>query len=502
MAAAIVVLGTASNVGKSWVCTALCRALARRGLKVRPFKAQNMSNNASPARRSDGSWGEIGRAQAAQAAAAGVEPHVDMNPILLKPTGPMGSQVVLLGRALGHMQAKAYWKEKAPWFSEVTAAYDRLAEDADVVVLEGAGSPVELNLMTRDVVNLPMARHAIARARERGEFGGIFLVGDIDRGGVFASLVGTVGLLPPEDRALMAGLIVNRFRGDPALFSTGPGLLEERSGVPVLGVLPYRRDIYIDDEDGPDATRFGGGEVDICVLRLPTVSNLTDLTSLAGVEGIGLRAAEVPEEVGNPDLLVIPGAKDTLSDLAWLRRQGLDRSVEAAAARGIPVLGLCGGYQMLGERLRDPEGVSGLAGDVPGLGLLPVETVFGREKRTLPVAGRSLGGWLLEEGAAVEGYEIRQGRSRVHGEPLLATPEPEGCVKGSVAGTYLHGLLDQPEVLRGLVTALRRRKGLSGDWDPQGAVKAREAGFEAAADVVDRHLALEPILDRIAARKR
>ncbi len=497
MAAAIMVLGTASSVGKSWLCTALCRLLRRRGLVVRPFKAQNMSNNAAPALCSDGSWGEIGRAQAAQAAAAGVTPHVDMNPILLKPVGPMGSQVVVLGKPLGHLQAKAYWRKRAPWQQIVLDAYDRLAADCDVVVLEGAGSPVELNLMSRDVVNLPMARHAVSRAREGGQPGSVLLVGDIDRGGVFASLIGSVNLMSPEDRALISGLVVNRFRGDPGLFKTGPGLLEQHSGVPVRGVLPYRKDIYIDDEDGPDPSKFGPGEIDLCVLRLPTASNLTDLTALSHVPGLGLRVAESPETVGNPDLLVLPGTKDTLQALAWMRKMGLDRSVIAAAKRGIPVLGLCGGYQILGQRLRDPDGVSGQAGDVRGLGLLPVETVFGAEKRTHPAEGVTAGGWLLPPGIPVKGYEIHQGRSQVLQacSSLVELPHPDGACQGLVAGTYLHGLLDTPRVRDALVRALRERKGLPERQDDVGGGQlSREAGYEAAADVLEQHLDLEGLL--------
>ncbi len=497
MAAAIMVLGTASSVGKSWLCTALCRLLSRRGLRVRPFKAQNMSNNAAPALCSDGTWGEIGRAQAAQAAAAGVTPHVDMNPILLKPVGPMGSQVVVLGKPLGHLQAKTYWRERAPWQQIVLDAYDRLAADCDVVVLEGAGSPVELNLMTRDVVNLPMARHAVMRAEESGQPGSVLLVGDIDRGGVFASLIGSVKLMDPEDQAMLSGLVVNRFRGDPALFSAGPGLLEKHSGVPVRGVLPYRRDIYIDDEDGPDPTKFGPGEIDLCVLRLPTASNLTDLTALSRVPGLGLRVAESPEEVGNPDLLVLPGAKDTLQALAWMRKVGLDRSVKAAAKRGIPVLGLCGGYQILGERLRDPEGLSGQAGDVLGLGLLPIETVFGADKRTVPAEGETAGGWLLPEGLPVQGYEIHQGKSHLLTEsrPLIRLPHADGTSQGLVAGTYLHGVLDTPQVRDALVAALRERKGLPATQEAAGGARlSREAGYEAAADVLEKHLDLRGLL--------
>lgn len=491
MTTAIMVLGTASGVGKSWVATGLCRLLARRGLRVMPFKAQNMSNNAAPARMPDGSWGEIGRAQAAQARAAGQEPHVDMNPLLLKPTGPTGSQVVLEGRALGHQEARAYYTQLNGWFGRITAAYDRLAADADVVVLEGAGSPVEINLMDRDIVNLRMARHALGRA----DGGGTLLVGDILRGGVFASLLGTLELMPADDRARVAGVIINRFMGDPALLTPGPELFTARAGVPVRGVLPYRRDIRVDEEDGEDLATVGAGTLDICVVRLPTVSNFTDVSGLARAEDVRVRYARTPAEVGTPDLLVLPGAKDTLADLAWMRRTGMDRVVQAAADRCVPVLGLCGGYQLLGRTLTDADGVGGTAGTVPGLGLLPVHTAFSRHKRVREVEGHTRTGWLLPGGLPVQGYEIHQGETAPSAAPLVQTDGPDGAISGLVAGTYLHGLLDTAEVATALINALRERRGLPHRADGTGDLAAwRDAQYDAAADVLEAHLDLEGLV--------
>lgn len=496
MAAALMVLGTASNVGKSWVCTALCRMLSRRGYRVAPFKAQNMSNNAAPARTASGDWGEIGRAQAAQAAAAGLEPHVDMNPLLLKPTGEMGSQVVLLGKALGHMRALNYREQFPLWAAEVRAAYDRLAAQYDIIVLEGAGSPAEINLKSRDIVNMSMAAHAIRRAREAGQPGGCLLVGDIDRGGVFASLYGTLALLEPDERALISGVVINRFRGDPRLLEPGPSMFFERSGVRVRGVLPYRGDIAIDEEDSQDLRGTGLGEIDVCVVRLPTVSNFTDVSSLAAAPGVQVRYATDNASLGRPDLLILPGAKDTMADLRWLRRTGLDRGVAAAAARGVPVLGICGGYQLLGETLSDTRGVSGASGTEPGLGLLPVHTAFSPNKQVREVTGETQGGWLLPPGLPVSGYEIHQGRTTAGAAPMLTLAgTADGATAGLVAGTYLHGVLDDSAVRTALVDALRARRALPPLTEAvEDARTFRDRQYEAAADLVEANLDIADLL--------
>lgn len=497
-AAALMVLGTASNVGKSWICTALCRMLSRRGYRVAPFKAQNMSNNAAPALRADGSWGEIGRAQAAQARAARRTPHVDMNPLLLKPTGVMGSQVVLLGEPLGHMKAIRYRARLLEWAAQVHAAYDRLAEQVDIVVLEGAGSPAEINLKDRDIVNMSMARHAISRAHAAGLPGAALLVGDIERGGVFASLYGTLALLPPEERALIHGVIINRFRGDPRLLAPGPKMFEDLAGVKVRGVLPYRADIFIDEEDSQDLQGRHGGLIDVCVVRLPTVSNFTDVSSLNALPGVTVRYADRLETVGNPDLLILPGAKDTMADLRWMRRTGLDRGVIAAAARGVAILGLCGGYQLLGRRIRDPRGTGGAEGSEPALGLLPVETDFSPQKTVIEVEGRSLGGWLLPPETPVRGYEIHQGQTSPSDAPLLELGgRTDGARVGMVAGTYLHGLLDTAAARAALVNALRDRRALPPINEAIEDVDAfRQRQYDAAADLLEEHLNIDDLLPK------
>jgi len=496
MAAALMVLGTASNVGKSWVCTALCRMLSRRGYRVAPFKAQNMSNNAAPARTAAGGWGEIGRAQAAQAAAAGLAPHVDMNPLLLKPTGGMGAQVVLLGEPLGHMKALRYRERLPEWQAVVHAAYDRLAANHDIVVIEGAGSPAEINLKARDIVNMSMAAHAIGRAREAGKPGGCLLVGDIERGGVFASLHGTLALLTPEERALISGVVINRFYGDPALLAPGPAMFAELTGVRVRGVLPFRGDIAIDEEDAQDLRSSAPGEIDVCVVRLPTVSNFTDVSSLEAAPGVSVRYTRTLEGIGNPDLLVLPGAKDTLSDLRWMKRAGLDRGVRAAAGRGIPVLGICGGYQLLGRTIVDPSGVGGGSGVEPALGLLPVETIFSHDKQVREVSGATRGGWLLPGGLSVSGYEIHQGRTAPSTAPLLwLDGAMDGAVSGLVAGTYLHGILDDSAVRTALVNVLRERKALPPLSEAiEGAQAFRDRQYGAAADLVEAHLDIADML--------
>ncbi len=462
MARALMVQGTASGVGKSWVATGLCALLARRCLRVAPFKAWNMSNNAAVARGPDG-WGEIGRAQAVQARAAGREPHVDMNPLLLKPMGRRGADVVVCGQSRGPMAAAAYDAARAELWAEVTAAYARVAADADVVVLEGAGSPAELNLRG-DMANMEIARHTDAA---------VLLVGDIERGGVFASLYGTVMLLPPADRVRVAGLVVNRFRGDPAALLPDLAPLADLTGVPVRGVLPWRDDVLVESEDAA-TLRSSRGAVDIVAVELPSVANTTDLDEIAREPGVGVRWIRDPRDLGRPDLLVIPGSRDTEGDMAWLWRTGL---AEALRHLDAPLLGLCGGYQMLGARL----------GDTPGLGLLPVSTDYAA-KQVRPARGVTCGGWLLPAGLPFEGYEIHAGRT-TGADPLVRLGDrPDGAVLGLVAGTYVHGLLDAPDVRAALVDALRARKGLAA------APPATASGFDTLADLLEAHLDLSGLV--------
>jgi adenosylcobyric acid synthase len=496
MAIALMILGTASSVGKSWVCTALCRSLARRGYRVAPFKAQNISNNAAPARMADGGWGEIGRAQALQALAAGCVPHVDMNPLLIKPNGTVGAQAVVLGQPQGDMSTLNHTQQRVLWRQTIHAAHDRLAGQYDVIVLEGAGSPAEINLQHRDLVNMSMAAHAISHARALGHVGGCLLVGDSSRGGVFASLYGTLALLPPEHRALIRGAIINRFHGDPRFLEPGPALFAARAGVPILGVLPDRPDIVLDEEDTLGEQPHRDGVLDIALIRLPTASNFTDFTALQDTPGVSVRTVTDNASLHNPDLILLPGAKDPLSDLRWLHRVGLADGIRAAADRQIPILGICGGYQLLGQWLDDPLGISGTPGRQPGLGLLPVHTTFSPAKQTREVQGKTRGNWLIPGGIPVRGYEIHHGETHSTAPPMLQLPAvPDGAVAAGVAGTYLHGILDSAPLRTALINALRHRRALPPlDGNLEDGDAFRQRNIDAAADVLDDRLDVDALL--------
>ncbi len=443
-ARALMVLGTHSSAGKSLLTTALCRILARRGVKVAPFKAQNMSNNAGVT--PDG--GEMGRAQIVQAEAAGIAPHTDMNPVLLKPEADRRSQIVLNGKVAGRIEAGNWFALKQQLWAEVCAAYNRLADRFDVIVLEGAGSPAEINLKAGDIVNMRMAHYADAAC---------LLVGDIDRGGVFAALAGTLWLLEPEERSRIQGLVINKFRGDPTLLGDVNALLRGKTfGVPLLGVIPYLPDLLLPDEDAvsiqPDASRPSSQatepspHIDIAVIRLPHIANFDEFDALAAEPGVRVRYVSAVEELGAPHAIILPGTKATIADLAWLRSQGFDRAITEATQRTI-VVGVCGGYQMLGERVADPHGAEGPAGaSVAGLGLLPVATTFARAKHTYRSQMR------LPDGSLVEGYEIHMGESVRLGEAMpfgvivqrngQAVELPDGALSkdGRVWGVYLHDI--------------------------------------------------------------
>jgi adenosylcobyric acid synthase len=473
MAARVLMIqGTASSVGKSLLCTGLCRLLHQDGFRVAPFKAQNMALNsfATP----EGL--EIGRAQAVQAEAAGIPPHVDMNPILLKPEAESRSQVVVLGKPAGTLSARDYFRRKLDLWPVVTAALDRLRAAYDVVVIEGAGSPAEVNLRDREIVNMRVARYAGAP---------VLLAGDIDRGGVIAALVGTLDLLLPEERALVKGLIVNRFRGDPSLFIDGVRFLEQRTGVPVLGVVPYLPDLRISDEDSValEARRHGrpisDHLVDVAVVHLPHIANFDDFAPLEAEPAAAVRYVEHGRDLDWPDVLILPGTKSTVADLEWLRCTRLAERVTGLAAAGTPVLGICGGYQMLGQRICDPLHVESDHAEVPGLGLLPIETSFLPHKATRQVRGRIIAGagpLAGARGAAVTAYEIHMGQSALlEGEvrPVVALEAEsgerlDGCTDagGTVIGTYLHGLFDNAPVRRALLEWVARRKGLALDAIP------------------------------------
>lgn len=481
----IMVQGTMSGAGKSLLCTALCRIFAQDGLRVAPFKSQNMALNSYVTR--DGL--EMGRAQVVQAQAAGLEPDVRMNPILLKPSSDTGSQVIVNGKIRGQMAAAAYFRYKKQLIPEILQAYESLASDCDVIVIEGAGSPAEINLKADDIVNMGLARMVHAP---------VLLAGDIDRGGVFAQLYGTVALLEPEERARIGGLVINKFRGDPDILRPGLSMLEERTGLPVLGVVPYLK-VDIDDEDSL-APRLAHtsvhNPVDVAVIRLPRLSNFTDFAPLEAHPSLGVRYVEAASTLGHPDLIVLPGTKNTMEDLLWLRQNGLEAAILKAAAANTPVLGVCGGYQMLGEWLEDPDGAEGgVAGrTLRGLGLLPLVTTFTGTKTRSRVQAEVTEGPLA--GACLDGYEIHMGDTQGQGRPFcrLQDGRAEGCCRDNVFGTYLHGLFDTGELTVKLADWLCSRKGLT----PQQAVPIHHVAyqqrqFDILADGVRKALDMEAV---------
>ncbi|MBS0391353.1 MAG: cobyric acid synthase [Proteobacteria bacterium] len=460
----IMVLGTSSGAGKSWLATALCRHYANQGLKVAPFKAQNMSNNArvvaTPAGQGAragafGTWGEIGSAQYFQALAARAVPDVRMNPLLLKPEADTRSQVVLMGQVSEALSAMPWRGRSQQVWPQIAQALDALRAENDVVVIEGAGSPAEINLMDSDVVNLRVARHCGARC---------LLVADIDRGGAFAHLYGTWALLPDEDRARIAGFVLNKFRGDASLLAPAPEMLQGKTGVSVVATIPMQWNHGLPEEDGVfDMRSTGAGAVHtrIAVVAYPRISNLDEFQPLKNVPGVHLTWARSPADVEGSDWIILPGSKATAADLAWLRAQGLDAAIAQHAARDGRVLGICGGLQMLGEALIDTLGVDG---NGPGLGLLPLVTSFEAHKTvrlTQTRFGAVQGAWQALADVAVQGYEIHHGQTAQHpamaakGDvareliPGLAWQNPAG----NVLGLYLHGLFEDAAVLQALFGA-------------------------------------------------
>ena len=487
LAPVLMVQGTASSAGKSTLVAGLCRLFARRGLRVAPFKAQNMSNNAAvcPA------GGEIGRAQFAQAQAAGVEPSVDMNPILLKPQGG-ASQVVVRGQVRGVQTAREYFgQQRTALWPVVVESLDRLRAEFELVIAEGAGSPAEINLRARDIVNMRVALHATAE---------VLLVGDIDRGGVFASLLGTWQWLTPQERALVRGFVLNKFRGDAALLAPAPALLEERTGVPVLGVVPFLADLRLPEEDAASLTQRSGADafVEIAVVRLPHLANFDEFGALAAEPGVHVRYVSRPDELRAPDLVVVPGTKTTIPDLLWLTERGLTERIRWLAGHGTPIIGICGGYQMLGTAVHDPHAVESDELSAAGLGLLAVETELATEKRLVRTRGQVLehgfGVWSCLAGLSVEGYEIHAGRSRVLGEnlPFIGLEAgPEGTVSAGapVVGTHLHGVLERPEPRHALVRALAATRGFS--WDSGDAPTPDP--YDRLADVLEATLRIDKL---------
>ena len=461
MAKAIMVQGTASNAGKSLLAAALCRIFRQDGYRVAPFKSQNMALNSCITPEGL----EMGRAQVMQAQAAGTTPSVRMNPILLKPTNDTGSQVIVNGVPRGTMKAADYFAYKKALVPDIMEAYHSLEEEYDIIVIEGAGSPAEINLQKDDIVNMGMAR--MARAP-------VLLCGDIDRGGVFASLYGTIALLPPEEQKLIRGTIINKFRGDVEILRPGLVQLEQLTGKPVLGVVPML-DVDVDDEDSLsqrlEQRPAKKGLIDIAVIRLPRLSNFTDFNALERMEEVTLRYVRSPKELSKPDLVILPGTKNTMDDLRWLRESGLETVILKHAAAGGAVVGICGGYQMLGRTVSDPEGVEG-GGTLPGLGLLPTETVFLGEKTRTRVEGvftTGSGLFAALSGVPFAGYEIHMGVTTIDG-PTLAQiksqtgeEKADGCCAGNVWGSYVHGIFDRASCAQAVVNCLRRARGLEED---------------------------------------
>lgn len=472
-----------SGAGKSLLVTALCRIFWQDGLRVAPFKSQNMALNSylTP----EGL--EMGRAQAAQAEAAGRECDVRMNPILLKPSSDMGSQLIVNGEVRGQYPAKEYFQMKRSLIPEILSAYRSLAAENDVIVIEGAGSPAEINLRKDDIVNMGLAELVNAP---------VLLAGDIDRGGVFAQLYGTLALLQPEERRRVVGTVINKFRGDLELLRPGLRQLEELTGVPVLGVVPWVR-ADIDDEDSlsPRFSRRGEPRaLDIAVIRLPHIANFTDFSPLEEHPALGLRYVDHPEVLGTPDLLILPGTKNTMDDLRWLYHSGFAGRILSLSAAQTPVLGVCGGYQMLGRELSDPEGVDG-GGELQGLGLLPCSTLFGKEKVRRRSSARACCGPF--DGAFLEGYEIHMGRTEVRdAAPFCRTEDgrEDGAVMGTVFGTYLHGLFDSGELTERLANWLSARKGIRISSCAVGSrALYRRQQYDLLADTVRRSLDMEAI---------
>ncbi|QHQ61260.1 cobyric acid synthase [Anaerocolumna sedimenticola] len=503
MAKAIMIQGTMSNVGKSLLVAGLCRVLKQDGYRVAPFKSQNMALNSFITEEGL----EMGRAQVMQAEACGIKPSVLMNPILLKPTTDVGSQVIVNGEVLGNMKAMDYFKYKKSLIPDIMKAYHKLEEEYDIIVIEGAGSPAEINLKSDDIVNMGMAKLVDAP---------VLLVGDIDRGGVFAQLVGTLMLLEEEEKARVKGTIINKFRGDKTILEPGLAMLKEISGKEVAGVIPYLY-LDIDDEDSL-SERFisnkAAGLVDIAVIKLPRISNFTDFNSLEHMEGVTLRYVTNAADLKDADMIILPGTKSTMSDLNWMRQNGLEAAIKKQAAKGKIIFGICGGYQMLGEKLSDPYDVEA-SGSMEGIGLLPIETVFDKEKVRTRVSGNIAdmdGIFRLLSGIRIEGYEIHMGVSNKTGggsgnyfslitdsvtEKTDQTLEEnnyksDGFVSENVLGTYVHGIFDREEFLEGIIKTLFKCKGLEYNQVKSVDLKAyKEMQYDKLADSVRKNMDMD-----------
>jgi len=546
MAKAIMVQGTGSDVGKSILVCALCRIFRQEGLKVAPFKAQNMSNNSYVT--ADGR--EMGRAQVAQAEAAGILPEVEMNPILLKPSGNNGSQIITMGKPLRHMTAHEYYENKDSMLEIAKRAYESLSEQYDVIVIEGAGSPAEINIKDNDIVNMKIAEIADAP---------VILVTDIERGGSFAWIVGTLELLNSDERDRVMGVIINKFRGDMGILESGIDMLEERINKPVLGVLPYFTDIDVDDEDSvsldrknkkqktgretvshsPDKRRRGQegtkgtkekleletedekleGQIDVAIIRLPRISNFTDFDILIREKSLSVRFVEDARSIGNPDLIILPGTKNTIGDLEHIKESGIAGAIINLAKTGTMVIGICGGYQMLGSVILDPENAESKTLETDGLGLIDVSTLFKLQKSTHQVKARlhDKGSDIfkgLNRNSEITGYEIHMGETvLLNGTaPFLKITErsdkevsmEDGAVSrdGNVIGSYLHGIFDNDEFRLGLINRLRKNRGLTPMLVEELSTVDKEEQYDKLADWFREHINMDLIYEKISHRQK
>lgn len=495
MAKSIMIQGTMSNVGKSLIAAGLCRIFKQDGYKVAPFKSQNMALNSYITKEGL----EMGRAQVVQAEAAGVEPSVFMNPILLKPTNDIGSQVIVNGEVIGNMSAREYFAYKKQLIPEILKAYEKLDKEYDIIVIEGAGSPAEINLKQDDIVNMGMAKMVKAP---------VLLVGDIDRGGVFAQLVGTIMLLEDDEKAMIKGTIINKFRGDKTILDPGIEMLEEMTKIPVVGVTPYMQ-VDIEDEDSLSerfARKNSQGVVDIAVIRLPRISNFTDFAVLEGMAEVNLRYVDRVEKLGNPDMILLPGTKNTMADLRWLRESGLEAAILKAQKKGTVIFGICGGYQMLGELLEDPEGVEE-GGTLRGMGLLPAKTIFTVEKTRTRVSGeiqQFSGMFQRISGKKLEGYEIHMGVTSINGKAeSFSIISEEGKVSKSdgacienVYGTYVHGIFDEDGIAEELVRILAEKKGIYLEEQQNVDRHAhKESQYDLLADTLRKYLDMDRVYE-------
>ena len=496
MAKSIMIQGTMSNAGKSLIAAGLCRIFKQDGYKVAPFKSQNMALNSYITKEGL----EMGRAQVTQAEAAGVEPSVYMNPILLKPTNDVGSQVIVNGEVVKNMSAREYFAYKKQLIPDILKAYEKLNQEYDIIVIEGAGSPAEINLKQDDIVNMGMAKMANAP---------VLLVGDIDRGGVFAQLVGTIMLLDEEEKARIKGTIINKFRGDKTILDPGIDMLEEMTKIPVVGVTPYMN-VDIEDEDSL-SERFSHknsqGIVDIAVIRFPRISNFTDVAVLEGMEEVNLYYVNKIEQLGNPDMILLPGTKNTMADLKWMRENGLEAAILKAQQRGTVIFGICGGYQMLGEVLEDPEGVEE-GGILRGMGLLPTKTTFTTEKtrtRVTGTIGKITGVLQKISGKKLEGYEIHMGKTSVDAQKVVRFSEiaeekkvakEDGACTENVYGTYVHGIFDGDGIATELVRAFADKKGIPMEESQQiDRHTYKETQYDLLADTLRKYLDMDKIYE-------